>query len=90
MHPPPEHRDPRRGPSRGTWVLIGFAAVAAYFLLTEHRAHAVEFLPFGLLLACLLMHVFHGHGGHGGHRTHGDPAGPPTSGPQRHREGEHR
>ena len=47
-------------------VLLG--AVAAYFLLTEHRAHFLGALPFLLLLACPLMHVFmhHGHGGHGG------------------------
>lgn len=45
-------------------VLIG--GVAAYFLLTEHLAHVVGALPFLLLLACPLMHVFM-HGGHGGH-----------------------
>jgi hypothetical protein len=56
--------------SRGTWVLMGFLAVAAYFLFTEHRAHFISYLPFVLLAACPLMHVFHGHGGHGGHATH--------------------
>ena len=40
--------------------------VAAYFLLTEHLAHVVGFLPFLLLLACPLMHIFM-HGGHGHH-----------------------
>ncbi len=50
-------------------VLIG--GVAAYFLLTEHLAHVVGALPFLLLLACPLMHVFM-HGGHGahGHQQH--------------------
>ena len=49
-------------------VLIGFLAIAAYFLWTEHRAHVVQFLPYGLLLLCPLLHMFHGgHGGHGGH-----------------------
>jgi hypothetical protein len=62
-----EHHEPGRGISRSTWVLIGFLAVAAYFLLSEHRAHFIQFLPFLLLLACPLMHFFHGHGGHGGH-----------------------
>ena len=64
-----EHHDhdPGRGISRSTWVLIGFLAVAAYFLLSEHRAHFINFLPFLLLAACPLMHLFHGHGGHGGH-----------------------
>jgi hypothetical protein len=48
-------------------ALAVFAAAAAYFLWTEHRAHMVQFLPFALLLACPLLHLFHGHGGHGGH-----------------------
>ena len=53
--------------SKNRLVLIGFLAVAAYFLWTEHRAHVVQFLPYGLLLLCPLLHFFHGgHGGHGG------------------------
>jgi hypothetical protein len=52
-------------------VLIGFMAVAGFFLITEHRAHLFGVLPFLLLLACPLMHLFHhGHGGHG-HRDDG-------------------
>jgi hypothetical protein len=58
----------------GKWVLVGFVAIAAYFLLTEHRAHAIQLLPFLFLLACPLMHMLHGHDGHGGHR-HGDERG---------------
>ena len=53
---------------------IGFlvlGTVAAYFLLSEHRAHFFGALPFLLLLACPLMHMFM-HGGHGG--SHGDHA----------------
>jgi len=65
-----EHHEPGRGISRSTGVLIGFLAVAVYFLLSEHRAHFISFLPFLLLLACPLMHLFHGHGGHGGHGGH--------------------
>lgn len=86
----PEHHDPRSGPSRGNWVLLGFTAVAAYFLLSEHRAHAIEFLPYGLLLACLVMHLFHGHGDHAGHHARGDRGGQPPAGEQRDREGEQR
>lgn len=37
--------------------------------LTEHRAHVFGFLPYLLILACPLMHLF--HGGHGGHGRHG-------------------
>lgn len=52
------------------WVLGGFAAIALYFLLTEHRAHLLGALPFLLLAACPLLHMFHGHGDHGGHAGH--------------------
>jgi hypothetical protein len=48
-------------------VLLGFAVIAGYFLVTEHRAHLFEYLPYALLLACPLLHLFHGHGGHGSH-----------------------
>lgn len=47
------------------WVLVGFLAIALFFLLTEHRAHLFGILPYLLLLACPLMHLFHGHGHHG-------------------------
>lgn len=54
--------------------LIVLGSVAGYFLWTEHRAHLAGALPFVLLLACPLMHVFmhHGHGhGHQGEHQHG-------------------
>ena len=52
--------------------LVVFGAIAAYFLLTEHRAHFFGALPYLLLLACPLMHVFmhRGHDRQGHH--HGD------------------
>jgi len=56
------------------WVFIGFALIAGYFLITEHRAHLVGFvpyLPFLLVAACPLLHFFH-HSGHG----HGDQDSP--------------
>ena len=52
--------------SRSSIGLIVLGGIALYFLLTEHRAHFFSALPFLLLLACPLMHVFM-HGGHGGH-----------------------
>lgn len=54
--------------SRYSFGLMVLGAVAAYFLLTEHRAHLFAALPLLLLFGCLGMHVFmhHGHGGHGG------------------------
>ena len=53
-------------------VLIGFLAIAGFFLLTEHTAHVFGALPWLLLLACPLMHLFmhHGHGQHGGGDHH--------------------
>ena len=48
-------------------------AIAAYFLLTEHRAHVVGALPLLFLLACPLMHVFMHHG-HGQHEHAADPS----------------
>ncbi len=50
------------------WIFWGFAAIAAFFLVAEHRAHLIEYLPFLLLLACPLLHLFHHRGGHDGHR----------------------
>ena len=60
--------------SRYAVGLLVLGAVAVYFLLTEHRAHFFGALPFLLLLACPLMHVFM-HGGHGGHGSHGGQSG---------------
>jgi hypothetical protein len=65
-----EHSHDKRGSGgggSGRWIFLGFALIAGYFLLTEHRAHVWQYLPFALLLACPLLHMFHGHGGHGGH-----------------------
>lgn len=56
-------------------VLCGFLLVAGFFLLTQHTAHVFGALPFLLLLACPLMHLFH-HGGHGHHGGHCDGAPP--------------
>jgi hypothetical protein len=61
-------------------TLNGVAAIvliagAGYLLLAEHRAHVIAALPWLILLACPLMHLFmhggHGHGG-GGHERHHD------------------
>lgn len=49
------------------WVFFGFVAIALYFLLAEHRAHVIPFLPLLLLAACPLLHLFH-HRGHGNKR----------------------
>jgi hypothetical protein len=48
-------------------VFIGFLVVAGFYLWTEHRAHLYGALPFLLLLACPLMHLFMRRGHHGDH-----------------------
>ena len=52
---------------RVRWALGVLLVIAAYFLLTEHRAHVIAALPWLLLLACPLMHLFM-HRGHGSHQ----------------------
>lgn len=68
---PHSHHGPSK--SRFNWVLIGFLAIGGFFLFTEHQAHVLGALPFLLLLACPLLHLFgHGSHGHGRHDGHGD------------------
>ncbi|MBT8141777.1 MAG: DUF2933 domain-containing protein [Gammaproteobacteria bacterium] len=47
---------------------IALIGAAMYFLLSEHRAHFIYFLPYLVLLLCPVMHIFmhRGHGDHGG------------------------
>lgn len=56
-------------------MFYGFLAVAGFFLFTEHRAHVLGILPYLLLLACPLMHLFmhHGHGNHDQHAHNHEP-----------------
>jgi hypothetical protein len=59
-------------PPRTWWVAAAMTAlIGAFFLLREHWGHVAGFWPYLLLLACPLMHLFHGHGGHGRHGAHG-------------------
>jgi len=64
--------------SRAGLAAIGFLLIAAFLLVSEHRAHALGYLPFVLLLACLLLHGFM-HGKHG-HDGHGSDVGPARKG----------
>lgn len=64
------HERAERSPSlgrSGRTALSVFVLVAAYFLGTEHRAHVIQYLPWGLLALCPLMHLFM----HRGHASHG-------------------
>ena len=57
--------------SRHNIITFLFVAAVSFYLFTEHRAHLLGFLPWLILLACPLMHLFmhHGHGGHD-HSSH--------------------
>lgn len=62
-HSPPPHPDDRwRVRSGLAFAVLG--GIALVFLLLEHHLHLLGALPYLLLLACPLMHLFH-HGGHG-------------------------
>ena len=63
-HPPP-------GRKPVTVALLMIALIVLFYLLREHWGHVSGLWPYLLLLACPLMHLFHGHGGHGRHESHG-------------------
>ena len=48
--------------SRAFLVCAGFLIIVLVLLWTEHLAHALGYLPYLLILACPLMHLFM-HGG---------------------------
>lgn len=66
-------REQHTGQVRRAWRQPRFLAVATltviglFFLLREHWGHVLGLWPYALLLACPLMHLFHGHGGHQNH-----------------------
>ena len=81
MHNMHEHPQPQGQFHRLGWLqsrkmtlgLLGFLAVGAFFLLTEHTAHFLGVLPFLIFLLCPLMMLFM-HGGHGSHdQPHDEP-----------------
>ena len=69
-----DHVPASRGSSgRGRAVktaLLRVAVVGGFYLLREHWGHVAGNWVYLLLLACPLMHLFHGHGGHGRHGSH--------------------
>lgn len=78
------HDAPSGTPQRPNWsrinqwlLWLGLAAAVGW-LFFRHNEHLLPLLPFLILLACPLMHLF-GHGGHGGHRdTNERPPGSPS------------
>jgi hypothetical protein len=63
------------GSKLGLAVCVALAILGAY-LLWSHTGHVLSALPYVILLACPLLHLFgHGHG-HRGHAHHGDRTSP--------------
>lgn len=73
--------------SRSGIALLVMGAVAGFLLLQEHWVHAKGYLPYLLILACPLMHLFmhggHGGPGHQGHDGHTRSAGPDPQKPEK-------
>ena len=68
MKTPPEstHRGFFAGPAG--WVFCGFAAIALFFLVAEHRAHLgllIPYVPLALLGVCVVLHSYMHGVGHG-------------------------
>ncbi len=70
MDHPAENAGTPRSRKPLTVALLMVALIVVFYLLREHWGHVAGLWPYLLLLACPLMHLFHGHGGHGRHGTH--------------------
>ena len=55
------------------WLVIPAALGILLLLFSDHRQHTLDFLPFLILLACPLMHLFMHHGSSA--RSHDSPSG---------------
>lgn len=55
-------------------VTVLMVGIVVFYLVAEHRAHFFGALPWLILLACPLLHIFMhgGHGAHGGHDSSPD------------------
>ena len=49
------------------WILLAvIAGTTSFYLLTHHKTHVIDILPYLLILAMILMHLGHGGHNHGG------------------------
>ncbi|CCF18350.1 conserved hypothetical protein; putative membrane protein [Pseudorhizobium banfieldiae] len=55
-----------------TLLLMGasLALILVFYILREHWGHVLGYLPYLILLACPLMHLFHRHSGGHDHKDH--------------------
>jgi len=68
-------------PGRALWIAAAMTAlIGAFFLLREHWGHLAGYWPYLLLLlACPVLHLFHGHGGHAQRRRRDASTGRSTN-----------
>lgn len=64
MHAKIETHEPRHLNKAWRYFLFVAVALVGYYLIAQHRAHVLAVLPFLLLAACPLLHLFM-HRGHG-------------------------
>lgn len=73
----PEHHHSNDRHENENWLFsrtgigtLGALAILGFLVYRGHSAHLLGLLPYALLFACPLMHIFmhHGHGGHGHRR----------------------
>lgn len=70
-HPPVARRS--RGVDRSLKLaLLTLALIGGFYLLREHWTHLADNWVY-LLLACPLIHLFHGHRGHAGRNDRSSP-----------------
>ena len=48
-----------------SWIGFAIGGIGVGYFFWIHKAHVLQYIPFGLLLLCPLMHLFGGHGNHG-------------------------
>lgn len=67
--------------ARGRFVFLTFGVIGAFFLVAEHRAHVLPWLPWVFLAVLLLTYgfMYRGHGGHEGPRAVPGGGSPPSS-----------
>ena len=59
-----DHGDQRRNNRTLKSAIWMVALIVGFYLVREHWDHVAGNWVYLLLLACPLMHLFHGHGGH--------------------------
>ena len=70
-----DNPQPQRGVHRfSLWAIWILGAGALSYLIVVHRPHLFGWLPYLIILACPLMHLFmhRGHGHHGSSEDHSE------------------